>query len=153
MATEAISSWCIPQTVGAHQKHWRGKARNINWMNFFSGLTWLTRFLNISEYFLCYKCDVLVWSSVSLSDIFLLLLLLLFDICTVTHQSSLYIELFFSFLFFLFFFVWKVKETPASEDTTKSQTQLSKRPVQRSPAHLSRFTADYTSIFANSIRR
>lgn len=66
----------VPWTAGAHQNEvaawkWSTLERNsLHWMNnfAFSGLNWLTRFLNISVYFLCYiKCDVLVWKSFNFS--------------------------------------------------------------------------------------
>lgn len=62
-----ISSWC---TMNCWRLLERGgclktlERKSLHWMNIllFSGSNWLTRFLNISVYFLCYiKCDVLVW--------------------------------------------------------------------------------------------
>lgn len=121
-----------------------GEEKPIIWRDWtFAGFTWSSRFLNIREYFLCSKCDALVWSRVSLSERSFHSCLW-FHICTVTHQSSLYRELllFLSSSFFLFFggegregwffwtdgtvFVWKSDGNSGIRKQQKVQHSLGK---------------------------
>lgn len=94
-----MNCWRAPERGGCLKMIDTGdESPTLNEHFAFSGLNWLTRFLNISVYFICYiKCDVLVWKSFNFSvslSADCLWFLSLFAIGTVTHQSSLLIFLF-----------------------------------------------------------